>query len=86
MARIRATMRDWNTVVIVSGRLGAGDLRRLEHACSPTLTSAQAPLTLDLTRATEIDAVAGALIRRMAMRGAVIRTSPPATATGDDTD
>ena len=77
MARIRAAQRRLITVVTVSGRLGAGDMRRLEHACAPALTTAEAHLTLDLTRVTEVDRAAETLLRRIATRGALIRTGEP---------
>lgn len=72
MARIRAVHRRSSTVVTVSGRLGAADMRRLEHACSPALTTAQVQLTVDLSRTTEVDHVAEVMLQRMATRGAVI--------------
>ena len=77
MARIRMAQRRMITVVTVSGRLGAGDMRRLEHACAPALTTAEAKLTVDLTRVTAVDRAAEALLRRMATRGALIRTGEP---------
>jgi anti-anti-sigma regulatory factor len=73
MARIRTAQRQSNTVVIVSGRLRAQDMRRLEHACAPALTTEQMQLTVDLSRVTEMDQAAEALLRRMAHRGALIR-------------
>jgi len=74
MARIRATTRDLNTLVTVRGHLGARDMRRLEYACSPALTSPQLALTVDITRVSNLDAVADRLLQRMALRGALIRT------------
>lgn len=73
MAKIRA-IRGSNAVrVVIVGPLGASDMRRLEHACAPALTSARAELILDLARATDIDSVAEAHLQHMASRGAVIR-------------
>jgi hypothetical protein len=76
MARIHATTRGWNTVVTVSGQLGARDMRRLEHACAPALTCARLALVVDVTGVHDIDAVAERLLQRMVLRGAVIRTRP----------
>ena len=73
MARIRASKRPSRTVVVVAGRLGAGDMRRLEHACSPALTRADPKLTVDITHVTELDAAAEVLLQRFAARGACIR-------------
>lgn len=72
MARIRAVKRQASTLVVVEGRLGARDMRRFEHACSPALASARAELVVDIRRVTELDGVAAALLRRIADRGAVI--------------
>ena len=82
MARIRTAQRRLITVVTVSGRLGAGDMRRLEHACAPALTTAEARLTVDLTRVTAVDRAAETLLRRMATRGALIRTAEPSPPAG----
>jgi anti-anti-sigma regulatory factor len=59
-------------VVTVSGRLRAVDMRRLEHACAPALTTAEPRLVVDLTRVTEMDRVAATLLQRIAARGATI--------------
>ena len=72
MARIRTAQRRSTTVVTVSGCLCGRDMRRLEHACSPALTTARMQLTVDLTRVTELDRVAEMLLQRMAARGAQI--------------
>jgi anti-anti-sigma regulatory factor len=72
MAQIRASTREQNTLVTVRGRLGARDMRRLEHACSPALTSAHLALVVDVTRVTDMDAAARAHLQRMASRGALI--------------
>jgi hypothetical protein len=73
MARIRAMRRPSSTVVIIAGRLGAADMRRLEHACSPALTVPDPNLTVDLEHVTEVDAAAEMLLQRFAARGARIR-------------
>ena len=73
MARIRAIKLPTAVRVVVTGRLGAADMRRLEHACAPELTSEEAHLVVDLLRVTDIDSVADAHLRRIAIRGAVIK-------------
>jgi anti-anti-sigma regulatory factor len=73
MARIRTVKGALSTRVVIAGELGAGDMRRLEHACGRALTSAHPDLILDLTRVTELDGVAAAHLRRMATRGAIIK-------------
>jgi anti-anti-sigma regulatory factor len=73
VARIKTLQKPYSTVVIVVGRLRAGDMRRLEHACGSALENAQPDLVLDIQRVTEIDGVAAAYLERMATRGAVIR-------------
>jgi anti-anti-sigma regulatory factor len=73
MARIRATRRKWNTLVTVTGCLRGSDMRRLEHACSATLTSAHLALVIDLTRVSEIDAAGQGFLEKLRSRGAVIR-------------
>lgn len=84
MARIRAVQRQSTTVVTVSGRLSARDMRRLEHACSPALTTAEVQLTVDLTRVTEVDRAAEMLLRRMVARGAKIKTDQQSPAAQDE--
>jgi hypothetical protein len=59
--------------VVVAGRLKAADIRRLEHACSPALTSPRADLVVDIQQVSELDRVALTLLQRMASRGATIR-------------
>jgi anti-anti-sigma regulatory factor len=73
MARIRTIKRPTEVRVVIAGRLGAADMRRLEHACGPALTSERADLVVDLKRVTAIDGVAAAHLRYIATRGAVIR-------------
>lgn len=60
------------TRVLVSGRLSAADMGRLEHACAPALTTESAALELDLRGMTDADRTARALIERMVHRGAVV--------------
>jgi anti-anti-sigma regulatory factor len=72
MARIKAVKRATPMTVVVVGRLSARDLRRLEHICSPALVAAHADLILDMRRVTQVDAVAAAMLNRIAARGAVI--------------
>ena len=73
MARIRAIKRPTEVRVVIAGQLGAADMRRLEHACGPALTSERADLIVDLKRVTAIDGVAAAHLRHMETRGAVIK-------------
>ena len=82
MARIKAVKRPSSTLVVIAGRLGARDMRRFEHACSPALAAPRAELIVDLRRVTEMDSVAAALLRRMADRGAVIHG--PTVRSGSD--
>jgi hypothetical protein len=72
VARIRTTRRAECTVVIVTGRLTAADMGRLEHACSPALTSRALRLEIDLRRVTDSDDTATAVVQRMVDRGAVV--------------
>lgn len=72
MARIRALQSGGITRVLISGRLSAADMGRLEHACAPALTSKAVPLELDLARMTDADRTAQALIERMVTRGAKV--------------
>jgi hypothetical protein len=73
MATIRAITRASTTRVIVAGRLAARDVRRLEHACAPALTSAHADLVVDMERVTYVAPIAAALVGRIAARGAVVK-------------
>ena len=73
MARIRTVIQTSSVLVLVHGRLGAGDMRRLEGACAPALTTPHADLIVDVQHATTIDRVAQAHLNRMETRGAVIR-------------
>jgi hypothetical protein len=75
MARIRTIKQPPAIRVVVVGRLRASDIGRLEHACSAGLTCEPAQLVLDLQRVTDIDTVADAHLRRIAIRGAVIKRS-----------
>jgi hypothetical protein len=73
MARIRTSGRSGWIHVKVTGRLGTGDLRRLEHACAPALVSSPAALDLDLTGVTISDPSADLIVAGIARRGARIR-------------
>lgn len=75
MARIRTLVKGERTVVMVTGRLTAEDMGRLEHSCSPALTSAALRLEIDLRGATDVDATATAVLRRLVGRGAVVTTA-----------
>jgi hypothetical protein len=62
-------------MVAVSGRLQAADLRRLEQACGPALTTHPLRIELQLAKVTEMDAAAGAFLDLMTSRGAVLASS-----------
>jgi len=72
VARIRHALRNNRLVVSVAGALAAGDMRRLEHACAPALTTRVPPLTIDLRRVTALDATAAAILDRLARRGVTL--------------
>ena len=77
-------MRDGDTTrVIVSGRLTAADMGRLEHACAPGLLASPSPLHLDLRAVTSADATAAAVLRRIAGRGARVVAREDLLAAGD---
>lgn len=61
---------------MVTGRLTAADMGRLEHACAPELTAHPLWLEIDLRRVTHTDSTAAALLQRMVARGAVLTTHP----------
>jgi hypothetical protein len=69
MARIRAFRRGDSTAVVVTGRLSAGDIGRLEHACAPALTTRAPRLEIDLSEVTQIDATAANHVARMGELG-----------------
>ena len=70
MARIRTVHDGETTRVIITGRVTAADMGRVEHACAPALLAHPSPLELDLRGVTSADATAIALLRRIASRGA----------------
>jgi anti-anti-sigma regulatory factor len=72
VARIRTAHNEQRTVVIVSGRLTATDMGRLEHACSPALVNLRPRLEIDMRNVTYTDETAAAVLRRMVQRGAVL--------------
>lgn len=74
MARIRTIKRTSSVHVVVTGRLGASDMRRLEHACATALITEHADLVLDLQRVTAMDDVAAAHLKQIATRGAILKT------------
>jgi hypothetical protein len=59
-------------VIVITGRLTAADMGRLEHACAPALVSDRLCLEIDLRGVTHTDATALALLQRMVARGAVL--------------
>jgi hypothetical protein len=72
MARIRTLVTGERTRVMVTGRLTANDMRRLEHCCSSALISPALRLEIDLRRVTHVDGTATAILQRLAARGAVV--------------
>jgi hypothetical protein len=58
--------------VVVTGRLGGRDLRRLERACGPALEHQHPPLTVRLATIESIDAPARAFLDRLVGLGAVL--------------
>ena len=62
--------------IVLAGRLTAGDMGRLEHACREALTSALPHLEIDVRRVTHTDGTATAVLRQLAGRGVVIRGAP----------
>jgi anti-anti-sigma regulatory factor len=80
MARIESRHVAGSIRLKVSGRLRATDMGRLEHACREALTRQSLQLFLDLTRVTEIDQTAAAVVERLRRRGAQVRRSDTAEA------
>jgi anti-anti-sigma regulatory factor len=70
MARIHAARLGDALRVTITGRLSLDDMRRLEHACAPALTSDRPNLLLDLRGVTHADATATAVLERIGRRGA----------------
>lgn len=75
MARIQSRRVAGSVRLDVSGRLRAADMGRLEHACREALTRHPLELVLDLTKVTEIDQTAAAVVERLRRRGAQLRRS-----------
>ena len=75
MARIQSRSVAGSIRVNLSGRLRAADMGRLEHACREALTHQPLQLVLDLSRVTEIDQTAAAVVERLRRRGAQVRRS-----------
>jgi anti-anti-sigma regulatory factor len=73
MARIRSVIEEASVLVLVQGRLGAADMRRLEEACAPALITPQPNLIVDVQHVTVVDRVAQAHLNHIETRGAVIR-------------
>lgn len=72
MARIRTIAGPSSVRVVVTGKLGAADMRRLEQACALALTNDLPDLIVDLKQVTSMDNVAAAHLRHFARRGAII--------------
>ena len=74
MARIRMLRSRAPHVVVVTGRLTAADMGRLEQACAPALVTDPLWLEIDLRGVTHTDSTALAVIQRLVARGAVLTT------------
>jgi ABC-type transporter Mla MlaB component len=72
MARIRMLSNTAPPLVVVTGRLTAADMGRLEQACSPALVSDPLWLEIDLRGVTHTDSTALAVLQRLVARGAVL--------------
>jgi hypothetical protein len=77
MARISIVRVGDISRITLKGRLGAGDLKRLEQACGSALQEKLVPLELDLEQVTSLDDVAQAYLERLRSRGARIRSTRP---------
>jgi hypothetical protein len=73
MARIKTTRNDAGLSVLVTGRLTAFDMGRLEYACAPALVAPWLRLHIDVSGVTYTDPIASAILQRMVERGAVLR-------------
>jgi hypothetical protein len=77
MARIHVGHAGDISRITVKGRLGAGDLKRLERACGTALQERFVPLELDIQQVISVDDAADAYLDRLHARGARIRGSRP---------
>jgi hypothetical protein len=77
MARISVVRAGDISRVTLKGRLGAGDLKRLERACGAALQQKIVPLELDVQQVTSIDAAAETYLAKLGARGARIRRPQP---------
>ena len=72
MARISVARVGEIYRIRLKGRLWAGDLKRLERACSSALQQKLVPLELDIQKVTGLDDAAQAYLERLHRRGARI--------------
>jgi hypothetical protein len=72
VARIRTTQTTHGARVTVTGRLTASDMARLEHACADALVSRPPRLQIDVSRVTQTDRTAAAILQHLAHRGVMI--------------
>lgn len=72
VATISVRVDNGKRVVTVRGRLAAGDLRRLEHACGPALEHRELPLELRLVHGRGIDGPVQVFLAGLVKRGAVL--------------
>lgn len=70
MATISVTRGERQYRVTIRGRLGARDLKRLEHACRDALPHERVAIELDVERVTAMDDAARTYLERLQARGA----------------
>jgi hypothetical protein len=75
MARITVRGGDIYHITL-SGRLSAGDLKRLERACGATLHQKLLPLELDIRKVSSLDEAAQLYLAKLRARGARIQGTP----------
>ena len=81
MARISVARIGDISRITLKGRLGVGDLKRLERVCGSALQQKLVPLELDIQQMISIDDAAEAYVEKLRVRGARICGSPPLSRT-----
>ncbi|MGE0594076.1 MAG: hypothetical protein AB7G23_15350 [Vicinamibacterales bacterium] len=81
MARIRARTEDGRLRVVVSGALGAADLRTLERACGPALEQRDVALDIEAGDVSAVDEASRVFLVGLSRRGAAV-TWPDCCASG----
>jgi hypothetical protein len=72
VAKLETNLTGGRWHVVVTGRLGAADLRRLERACAPALAQRPPPLDMQLDAVTDVDKSARMFMRRLLESGAAL--------------